>query len=245
MPTALVSALKTTNAKYIDPYVPAGSSADAEFFIALNEVMPRLYHMGFWRDMLVVLAEQDVSKGVWLLPEDHSSSGVGYDSIISAILEDDPAPIYSMWHDYRRYGEPATTASATYKSHMRGFIDDGFSATKDPYADNPDALLSTPRRQYRVSPVDSTSKATLLLKRKYVHVDSTSDNVFVPHDKSILKHALLGKVAEDNADVQRAEYHWSIAQKLLDAELDSYRGSAKPVLQVSPNGAGGSIKGMY
>jgi hypothetical protein len=84
-----------------------------------------------------------------------------------------------------------------------------------------------------------------LLKRKYVHVDSTSDNVFVPHDKSILKHALLGKVAEDNADAERAEYHWQTAQRLLDAELDSFRGGAKPKLQISPNGAGGPIAGMY
>ncbi len=235
MPTALVSALQTTNAKYIDPYVPSGSSANAEFFIALNEVMPRLYHMGFWRDMLTVIEDIDVSAGYYDLLADHASSGVGYDSIISAMLDDSPRAIHSVWHDYRRFGQPASSATET--TLMGGFIDAGFTG-----AANPDGSL---RRRYRIGGVNSTSKATLLLKRKYVHVDSTSDNVFVPHDNSILKHALLGKVAEDNADAQRAEYHWAIAQKLLDADLDSHRGSAKPVLQISPNGAGGTISGMY
>jgi len=245
MPVSTVSDLQTTFAKYIDPYTPAGSSANAEFRIALNEIMPRLYHMGFWRDMLVVLPEEDVSKGVWLLPEDAPATGVGYESIISGILEDDPAPIYSMWHDYRRFGEPSTTASDTYKSHIRGFIDDGFSATTDPYAVDPDAALDPPRRQYRVAPVHTASKATILLKRKYVHVTGQTHKVFTPNDNSIVKHALLGKLGEDNADVERAEYHWQTAQRLLDADLDSFRGGAKPVLQISPNGAGGSILGMY
>ena len=239
MPAELLSTLKSKFVGYLD----ASATGDEDFALALNEVMPRLYHMGFWRDMMTTLTEEDVSKGVWIFPADNPTTGVGYDSIISAILDDNPAPLYSMWHDYRRFGEPPETATSTYKSHMGGFIDDGYSATTDPYAD--DAPISPPRRQFRVSPVDSDTKATLLLRRKWVHVAGETDSAYLPNDNSILKHALLGKLGEDNADVERAEYHWQTAQRLLEADLDSYRGGAKPVLQISPNGAGGTIKGMY
>ena len=228
MPTGQVGTLKGKYSQYLD----AGAATDADWYKALNEVMPRIYHMGFWRDMLTTLGEQDVSSGYFTLPADDASTGVGYDSILSCILDDDPTPLYSMWHDYRRFGEPSTTASATYTSHMAGVIDDGYS--------NSDG-----RRRYRISPVDSDTKATFLMKRKWVDVAIDAHLVFLPNDPSVIKHALLGKLAEDNADVQRAEYHWQTCQKLLDADLDSYRGGAKPVLQISPNGAGGAIRGMY
>jgi hypothetical protein len=195
--------------------------------------------MGFWRDMLIMDSGGDgngvdVSSGYYVLPDDHASSGLGYDSIISAMLDDTARNIRSIWHDYRRFGRPGTGSAATNTTRGGGFVDDGYTSDDTP-----------PRRRYRVGGVNATSKAFVLLKRKYVDVDDDGDYICLPNDNSILKHALLGKLAEDNADVQRAEYHWATVQKLLEADMDSYRGSAKPVLQVSPHGAGGSVNGMY
>lgn len=48
-----------------------------------------------------------------------------------------------------------------------------------------------------------------------------------------LKHGLLARIAEDNSDLQRADIHWAVCEKLLDAELDAYRGQAKPRLVVN------------
>ena len=59
MPTAQVGNLKSKYGQYLD----AGAAADADWYKALNEVMPRIYQMGFWRDMMTTLVEQDASSG--------------------------------------------------------------------------------------------------------------------------------------------------------------------------------------
>ena len=61
---------------------------------------------------------------------------------------------------------------------------------------------------------------------------------------ALLKHALLGKLSEDTADAQRAMYHWGVVKELLETDTDSYRGAAKPTLQIAPNGVGGGISGI-
>tara|TARA_R100001163_G_C4980140_1_gene136575 strand:- start:39 stop:725 length:687 start_codon:yes stop_codon:yes gene_type:complete len=228
MPTGQVGTLKGKYSQYLD----AGAATDADWYKALNEVMPRIYHMGFWRDMMTTLEEQDVSSGYFTLPADDASTGVGYDSILHAILDDSPTALFSIWHDYRIFGEPSATAASDVTSLSVGVYDDGYSGAGG-------------RRRYRISPVDSTTKATFLMKRKWVDVAIDDHYVFLPNDPSVIKHALLGKLAEDNADVQRAEYHWQTCQKLLDADLDSYRGGARPRPYIAPSGPGGRISGMY
>ena len=99
-------------------------------------------------------------------------------------------------------------------------------------------------RRFRVGGTDSTSVAHMLLKRKWLDVDSSSDLVHMPSN-AILKHALLGKLSEDNADVQRASYHWGLVAQLLEADTDSYRGAAKPTLHIAPGGIGAGMTGMY
>ena len=237
MPTATVITLNDKYSKYLDLNdLIGGDPADLNAFeAALNEVMPRVYMMGFWRDTMETLTEVDVSKGVYILP-------VGYDSILGAILDDSPAVLYSLWHDYRLFGEPSTTAASNFTTLMGGFIDDGY-ATTDPYDDG--AEISPARRRYRVGNVDSDTKATLLLRRQWVDVDGGEDTVYIPNDATIIKHALLGKLAEANADIQRAEYHWQTAQKLLEADLDSYRGGARPKVVIAPEGVGSGMGGMY
>ena len=99
-------------------------------------------------------------------------------------------------------------------------------------------------RRYRIGNTNSDSTAHMLLKRRWVDVDSGSDLVHIP-SSAILKHALLGKLSEDNADAQRAMYHWGVVKELLEADTDSYRGSAKPTLHIAPDGVGAGMSGMY
>ena len=241
MPTGQVGTLKGKYSQYLD----AGAATDADWYKALNEVMPRVFHMGFWRDMMTSLEEQDVSSGYFTLPADDASTGVGYDSILHAILDDSPTALFSIWHDYRLFGEPSATAAADVTSLSVGVYDDGYTSFDD-YADGGSGEAIDPaRRKYRISPVNSITKATFLMRRKWVHVSLSSHKAFVPNDKSVIKHALLGKLAEDNADVERAEYHWQTAQKLIDADLDSYRGGASPRPYIAPSGPGGRVVGMY
>jgi len=85
-------------------------------------------------------------------------------------------------------------------------------------------------RRYRISNDDNkTISIRCLLKRKFKPFVSDSDVVFLSSLPAI-KHALLGNIAEDNADLERANYHWGVCQKLLDQQLDASRGAAKPKL---------------
>ena len=60
MPSSRVDNLEVKYMKYLD----AATRANTNFWNALNEVMPRVYMMGFWRDTMETLTEVDVSKGV-------------------------------------------------------------------------------------------------------------------------------------------------------------------------------------
>lgn len=87
-------------------------------------------------------------------------------------------------------------------------------------------------RRFRVSDYGPDSVVHLLLKRA-CPTDLTADTVVHLGNTNAIKHALLARIAEDNADVERAEYHWSVVEKLLDSELDAFRGAAKPALTLN------------
>lgn len=59
-----------------------------------------------------------------------------------------------------------------------------------------------------------------------------------------LKHGLLGLIAEDNADLERANFHWGMAGKLLDQELAAMFGSAKPTLRMHDPACNG-VQNLY
>ena len=352
MPAKTTEQLFATHSQYLE----VSASQQEDFRIALNEVMPRIYKMGYWREMLVEHT-QDASAGYVSLPPDT-------DSIVSANIDNSAVPTRSMWHDYKLFGtndEDATILSS--------FIDDGYSPVyrdldtanqytiilatlKEPFTalpssgtvtiryrqhddatQNPVSLI-TPEtvlkgstysemsytmvgadavysassghmvhadidisevtsiswveteedhpfivkakytgeagratettdttkdllladintnngvsryRRYRIGGTNSDSTAHMLLKRRWVDVDSASDLVHMPSN-AILKHALLGKLSEDNADAQRAMYHWGVVKELLEADMDSYRGAAKPTLHIAPDGIGAGMSGMY
>ena len=353
MPALTTSQLHRTHSQYLD----ASNISLEAFRFALNEIMPRIYKMGYWREMMVEHTQEASSGYVSLPPET--------DAIISGILDNEPLPTRSLWHDYKIYGtndQDTTTLNA--------FVDDGYAPTyrdlvsgnqykviisslKAPYSVSPKAGTITTRyrhhadttegadsivggatklegvsynesvfsmesnsgptaivvepdpprnaitditdiisiswsgvpedhpfrviavyqgtvgnsvttdstkdliladvntthgvsryRRFRIGNTDSSSMAHMLLKRRWVDCDSDSDLVHIPSN-AILKHALLGKLSEDNADAQRAVYHWGVVKELLEADTDSYRGAAKPTLRIAPNGVGSGMIGMY
>lgn len=99
-------------------------------------------------------------------------------------------------------------------------------------------------RRYRISnKSDKTVQVRLLLKRKFNQLISPTDIVYLSSLNAI-KHAMLGSIAEENADIERANYHWSVCRGLLDEQLDSHRGAAKPAVRFNPSGSGGTILNM-
>lgn len=96
-------------------------------------------------------------------------------------------------------------------------------------------------RRYRFQNADATTKTVrLLLKRAWTPVYLQTDTVHLGNLNAI-KNGLLATVAEDNADIERAQYHWMVCRQLLEEELSTARGSAKPKLSFNPYGVGGYI----
>ena len=91
-------------------------------------------------------------------------------------------------------------------------------------------------RRFRFYNSDSSVKnVKLLLKRAWEPV-LTQDDILYLGNLNAIKHGLLGMLAEDNADLERAQYHWTICRQLLDEELDATRGAAKPKVTLKPAG---------
>lgn len=90
-------------------------------------------------------------------------------------------------------------------------------------------------RRYRFeNSAAQTRNVKLLLKRAWQPVREDEDIIYLGNVNAI-KHGLLGMLAEDNADLERAQYHWTICKQLLSEELDAARGSAKPKLRLKPD----------
>jgi hypothetical protein len=101
-------------------------------------------------------------------------------------------------------------------------------------------------RRYRMGNDSSnTVKKTmrLLLKRSFKPLINSYD-VVRPSNLNALKHGLLGSVAEDNADLERATYHWQVCRQLLEEEQDAYRGASKPTIKFDPTGSGSRIPNL-
>ena len=304
----------------LSKYKTVGSS----FIQELNLVLPRLYAMGMWRDLLyeTVISTTD---GNFTLPEG--------ESIVSAMIENDPAKVRSQFHDYRLTGRNNDGVTLA----MYGLVDDGFvptineldsskaykievapinpetelprttndfitvtgldnsttpvaityepkiaTATSSSVTStslftsieeirNGDSSLSAPVRVTAVNNADATDRLhladvqesnkvsrfrryrlnnnvsltvtktmRLLVKRKFKTLINSYDPVY-PSNLNAIKHALLGTVAEDNADIERANYHWAICKQLLDEELDAYRGAAKPTIIFDPSGSNSRV----
>jgi hypothetical protein len=85
-------------------------------------------------------------------------------------------------------------------------------------------------RRFRTSHKDAATTIHLLVKRGSPS-DLTPDTVVHLGNIGAIKHGLLGVMAEDSGDVERSGYHWGMAGKILDQELASLFGLAKPTLR--------------
>lgn len=95
-------------------------------------------------------------------------------------------------------------------------------------------------RRFRIPNPASTTPVTMLLKRAWVPVSEADDLIYLGNINAI-KHSLLGMIAEDNADLQRAAYHWQVCEKLLEDEKATSQGAARPKPNVQPFGDVGTI----
>jgi len=99
-------------------------------------------------------------------------------------------------------------------------------------------------RRYRIDNRNSkTMSLRLLLKRKFRKLIDSTDVVYLSSINAI-KHAMLGNTAEENADLERANYHWAVCQSLLEEQLDAHRGAAKPMITFDPSGVGAYTSNM-
>lgn len=102
-------------------------------------------------------------------------------------------------------------------------------------------------RRFRVNKaVDGTTIVHVLSKRAFIPLQTDEDIVYIAN-LGVLKHGLLARIAEDNADLERAQFHWGQCFTLLEEEAASSRGAALPRPAVDPFGTGhvDKLRQMY
>jgi hypothetical protein len=112
--------------------------------------------------------------------------------------------------------------------------------------DDPDTTIATvgPEatvtryRRYRTPSATEDTTAHVLVKRAFEPLVNNDDLIYISNLAAI-KHGLLGLIAEDNADLERAQYHWAEAQKNMEMEMESARGAAIPSVAFDIVGMGG------
>lgn len=99
----------------------------------------------------------------------------------------------------------------------------------------PDSGITRYRRFRLNQSVDNGTIVHVLCKRAFQPLTRDSDIVYIGNMNAI-KQGLLARIAEDGADIERAEYHWNKCFQLLEEEAASTRGAAIPRLSVDPYG---------
>ena len=97
---------------------------------------------------------------------------------------------------------------------------------------------TTRYRRFRINgAVDGTTTVHVLCKRAFIPLRNDNDISYVSNIGAI-KQGLLGRLMEDNADIERSQYHWSQCMLLMEEEANSSRGAAIPRLNIDPYGVG-------
>ena len=88
-------------------------------------------------------------------------------------------------------------------------------------------------------PSDTTEEwtARCVVKRKFMPLTANSEFVLIDNINA-LKHGMLAVIAEDNADLDRADKHWANAIKILNEELYDCRGGVEEMPLIEPWGPG-------
>lgn len=140
MPAMTVKSLSDQLSNYCSP--------DQQFLPVLNLVLPRLYAMGYWRDLCYEL-EITTPNGYFSLPAEA-------ESIMCATVDGTPKNLWAQWHDYKIGGVPNG-----YKAYpIFGVVDDGYGPVKE-------VLPNDTNHTLRLEPI---SPNTTLPNDGYVHV---------------------------------------------------------------------------
>jgi hypothetical protein len=140
MPAMTVKSLSDQLSSYCSP--------DQRFLPVLNLVLPRLYAMGYWRDLCYEL-EIETSNGYFSIPAEA-------ESVMAAMVDQTPKNLWSQWHDYKVGGMPNSYSSYP----IFGIVDDGYGPVKE-------VLPNDTNHTLRLEPV---SPNTTLPADGYVHV---------------------------------------------------------------------------
>jgi len=106
MPAMTVKSLSDQLSSYCSP--------DQRFLPVLNLVLPRLYAMGYWRDLCYEM-EITTTNGYFSLPAEA-------ESIMCATVDGTPNNLWSQWHDYKVGGIPNSYSAYP----IFGIVDDGY-----------------------------------------------------------------------------------------------------------------------
>jgi len=101
----------------------------------------------------------------------------------------------------------------------------------------PDSGVTRYRRFRLNRATDGVTVVHVLCKRAFRPLIHGDDIAHIGNIGAI-KHGLLARIAEDNADIERSEYHWQRCSLLLEEEANSTKGAALPRLNVDPFGTG-------
>lgn len=140
MPAVTVKSLSDQLSSYCSP--------DQRFLPVLNLVLPRLYAMGYWRDLCYEL-EIETSNGYFSIPAEA-------ESVMAAMVDQTPKNLWSQWHDYKVGGMPNSYSSYP----IFGIVDDGYGPVKE-------VLPNDTNHTLRLEPI---SPNTILPNDGYVHV---------------------------------------------------------------------------
>jgi hypothetical protein len=305
MPATTVNHLLPMLINYIEP--------DGEFKNSLNQVLSRIYNMGTYRDLTIQYSLPVVDNCITLPDE--------ADSVLHTIVDNQPVPVRSLWHDFKSVGmgvgaadltwglvdagfhplkrliETATDVlhvvpsdqsptrsnfdsddnesvvvtatngdkiyasttnsvassdvTLTFAEDINSVISIQFDGLTDLYdirtnAADPDTTIATigpdsgvtRYRRFRLNrSTNGQTNVHVLCKRAFQPVRNGTDIVYVSN-VGALKHGMLGRLMEDNADIERSEYHWNKCVQLMEEEAATSRGAAIPRLNVDPYGTG-------
>lgn len=93
-------------------------------------------------------------------------------------------------------------------------------------------------RRFRVSGAHEGDDVRVLLKRKPPTLTADNDIVYLGNTNA-LKHGLLAVIAEDNADLEKAQYHWAECVRIFNEELGMLDVSHEFVVNLDLTGHGG------
>jgi len=135
--------------------------------------------------------------------------------------------------------------SYNINTHYLGSGYDGFS-NKVLATVGPEDGVTRYRRFRLNNSTDGQTTVHVLCKRAFKPLQHDTDISYI-NNISAIKQGLLGRLMEDNGDIERSEYHWNKCLLMLEEEAASTRGAAMPRLNVDPYGIGqqGRILNLY